>query len=68
MLGLLPDCSSAEVKKAYHKAARRWHPDKADASNAAQVEEFTAQFKLVSEAYEVLSDTVKRRVYDREHV
>ncbi|CAF0767641.1 unnamed protein product [Rotaria sp. Silwood1] len=50
-----------EVKKAYRRLALKWHPDK-NLSSKKQAEE---KFKLISEAYEVLSDKDKRRKYDQ---
>lgn len=49
-----------DIKKAYRKAARRWHPD----HNGADAET-AARFKDVTEAYKVLSDPEKRARYDR---
>ncbi|EAA00464.5 AGAP012194-PA [Anopheles gambiae str. PEST] len=53
--------TEAEIKKAYKKLALRWHPDK----NMDNPEESNRRFKEISEAYEVLSDEKKRRIYDQ---
>ncbi|CAJ0825670.1 4302_t:CDS:2 [Entrophospora sp. SA101] len=49
-----------DIKKAYRKQALIWHPDK----NVDRREVAEAQFKLIAEAYEVLSDSKKRKIYD----
>lgn len=55
------DASEEELKKAYRKLAMRWHPDKNVTINKEEAE---TKFKKISEAYDVLSDPVKRQIYD----
>jgi molecular chaperone DnaJ len=59
VLGVSREADDKEVKRAYRRLAMEFHPDR---NNAADAEE---KFKEASEAYEVLSDPQKRRVYDR---
>lgn len=59
ILGLPRKASSAQIKKAYFRMAKRWHPDRNPGDAAAE-----ERFKDVSEAYEVLSDADKRASYD----
>jgi molecular chaperone DnaJ len=58
-LGVSKDAPAADVKKAYRKLARKYHPDANDGDAKAE-----AKFKEVSEAYDVLSDAKKRKEYD----
>lgn len=53
--------TKTDIKKAYRKLALRWHPDK----NPSNTEEASKKFKQISEAYEVLSDDNKRKIYDQ---
>lgn len=61
VLGVTRNASIEEIKKAYRKLALKWHPDK----NIDNREVAEMNFKRLSEAYEVLSDTKKRQVYDQ---
>lgn len=58
-LGVSKDISGAELKKAYRKLARKYHPDSNQGDAKAE-----AKFKEISEAYSVLSDAEQRREYD----
>jgi len=59
-LGVAKTASTKEIKSAYRKLARKWHPD----VNPTRKHEAEEKFKDISEAYEVLSDSEKRRTYD----
>lgn len=63
ILGVNRNCSEAELKKAYRKLAMQWHPDKHPDPAAKQKAE--EMFKNVSEAYDVLSDPEKKKIYDQ---
>lgn len=61
ILGVPRDADANQLKKAYRQLAMRWHPDK----NPNNVEEAQAKFQEISEAYDVLNDPEKRRIYDQ---
>ena len=59
VLGVNRSASEQEIKKAYRRLARRYHPDLNKSSKEAE-----GKFKEIQEAYETLSDSRKRRNYD----
>jgi curved DNA-binding protein len=62
VLGVERQADEASIKKAYRRLALKWHPDRNAGEGRDRAE---AQFKRISEAYEVLSDPDKRAKYDR---
>ena len=60
VLGVNKDASADEIKRAYRKAAMKYHPDRNPGDKTAE-----EKFKEVGEAYEVLSDEGKRQRYDQ---
>ncbi|MES2996941.1 MAG: DnaJ C-terminal domain-containing protein [Verrucomicrobiota bacterium] len=59
VLGVAKDASQDEIRKAFRKLARKYHPDVAAEKSTAE-----EKFKEINEAYEVLSDPEKRKKYD----
>jgi len=59
VLGVRRNADADEIKRAYRKLARKYHPDVSDEKNAEE------RFKEVAEAYEVLRDSDKRAAYDQ---
>ncbi|MDX6695956.1 MAG: molecular chaperone DnaJ [Blastocatellia bacterium] len=60
VLGVKRDAKPEEIKKAYRRLARKYHPDVNPGDKSAE-----ERFKLITEAHDVLSDQKKRQVYDR---
>lgn len=58
-LGVASSASSDEIKKAYRKLAKQYHPDSTGGDKAKE-----ARFKEISSAYDVLGDAKKRKLYD----
>ena len=61
ILGVGRDADDKAIKKAYRKLAMKWHPDK----NAGNEEQAEKRFTEIANAYEVLSDAEKRKLYDQ---
>lgn len=59
ILGVEPSAGDAEIKTAYRRLARKYHPDVSKEKGAEE------QFKAVNEAYEALRDPAKRKAYDQ---
>ncbi|HEV7919017.1 MAG TPA: molecular chaperone DnaJ [Solirubrobacterales bacterium] len=60
VLGVPENASEAEIKKAYRKLARKWHPDQNSGNKEAE-----ERFKEVQEAYDTVGDAEKRKEFDR---
>ena len=62
LLGVSPECEPSELKSAFRKEARKWHPDLN--KNDVNAEE---RFKLINEAYAILSDPTKRIAWEKKN-
>lgn len=60
VLGLEKSASPDDIKKAYRRLSKEWHPDKHKGDKSAE-----SKFKEINEAYETLSDPEKKRMYDQ---
>jgi curved DNA-binding protein CbpA len=61
LLGVAPDATVAQIKKAYRTLAKQYHPDVNNSPDAAE------KFREITEAYDTLTDPDRRRRYDRLH-
>ncbi len=61
VLGVSPTATESEIKKAFHKLALLFHPDKVPEEDKIKTEE---KFKLINTAYSILMDRTQRRQYD----
>ena len=59
ILGVKPDAKDADIKSAYRRLARKYHPDVSKETGAEE------KFKAVNEAYEALKDAARRQAYDQ---
>ncbi|MCY1234925.1 Chaperone protein DnaJ [compost metagenome] len=59
-LGVQPDATLDEIKRAYRRAAMKWHPDR----NLGREAEAHAAFQEIRDAYTILSDAGQRQIYD----
>jgi len=64
VLGVTPEASEREIKRAYHRLARQMHPDKA--ATPEQARRMELDFAAISTAYNALKDKARRREYDEQ--
>ena len=64
ILGINKNASQDEIKKAYRKLSKEYHPDRKARASEEEKQEAEAKFKEVNEAYSVLSDEEKKNMYD----
>ena len=60
ILGVSKDATPAQIKSAYRKLSVKWHPDK----NQDKIDEATQKFTEITDAYSILNDPNKRKMYD----
>lgn len=65
VLGVDPGADQATIRKAYHQAARRWHPDRNSSRDPAELARAESEMRRVNQAWEVLGWSESRRHYDR---
>ena len=64
ILGVSKDCNEKDLKTAYRKLSKKYHPDMQKGKSPSEVKEAEEKFKDVNHAYEVLSDPQKKQNYD----
>lgn len=64
-LEISPDSTEAQIKKAYNKLSKQWHPDRHVNASQEQKDKATAKFQEIAQAKEVLLDAEKRQIYDQ---
>lgn len=64
ILGIKKGASADEIKSAYRKLAKQYHPDMFTSASDAEKKEAEVKFKEINHAYEVLADDQKRKIYD----
>ena len=65
VLGIDKNAGESDIKKAYRKAAMKYHPDKFANASDAEKKDAEEKFKEVNEAYQILSDSQKKQQYDQ---
>ena len=63
-LGISENATDDEIKKAFKKLSLKYHPDRQQGKSEDEIKKAEEQFKIINEAYSVLSDTEKRHNYD----
>jgi hypothetical protein len=66
VLGVARKADQAEIRRAYHRAARRWHPDRFGDSSVADSAKAETEMRRIISAWEALRDGPRRLAYDRE--
>ena len=64
-LEIKPDASDADIKKAYNRLSKLWHPDKHSQGNEKEQENAKVKFQTINQAKEILLDKEKREAYDQ---
>ncbi len=65
LLGVAKNASTGEIKKAYFKLAKQFHPDSFQSASDAEKTKAKERFVEIQEAYELLSDEKRRAMYDQ---